>query len=68
MRARDRTTKVDHSCNTAPSDRDWDRIPSTEYTVQGKPLNEIYKCRQCGYEFELKRARQVIRPYKRWFH
>jgi hypothetical protein len=61
-----RTSKVDHQCTAPPADRDWDRIPSTEYAITGKPLNEIWKCRSCGYEFELKRAREVFRPISRW--
>ena len=49
------SSKVDHQCPVPQKDRDWDRLGATEWTPSGVPLNEIHRCKACGYKFKVAR-------------
>ncbi len=54
---------VDHECTEPADRRDWERLAGDgPYSPLGVALNEIWRCKVCGYEFELQRA---VKTFKR---
>lgn len=56
-----RSSKVDHMCPVPAGQRDFEKRPSTEFNMKGMELNEVYRCKSCGYEFEVRRIVKKVK-------